>query len=143
MASSDIAGVQLIFVGNKEVWLLAADDKPVSSRTRVGSYGGGSYAPLDPNLGGLAYGFPEGDKTLVEFEGEDGKVKVMTFYQMLRGLENNGVVNYKVAHLEITRDSTNPSKDTFVVKKTSPNQMFKVVVEVVMTPKMVLEKKGT
>ena len=61
----------------------------------------------------------------MEHETEDGKFKVVTVYSMLRSIESTGVVSYKVSHVQLDRDTTNPSEDKFKITRSEPFKMFK------------------
>lgn len=92
---SEYTDVQQIHVGEDEVWLLSAnEDKIVPAKTVIGSFGGGSYVNAAPAVVGVAYNFDRlGDRTIVHFEGFDGSASgVMTFYAMLRAVEDKGTV---------------------------------------------------
>ena len=103
----------------------AVEDKTLPAKTHIGSFGAGSYQNFNPKDHGVEYDFPLGDKTLVEHETEDGKFKVVTVYSMLRSIESTGVVSYKVSHVQLDRDTTNPSEDKFKITRSEPFKMFK------------------
>ena len=77
--------------------------------------------------GGIAYDFPDGDKSLVHYESAEGTgSKVMTFYQMIRTAEDKGIVKYGVSNLEVSRDPTAAKgTDSFTLKRTAPKKFFK------------------
>ena len=128
---SEVGGVSSIFVsamaadGLHEVYLMSTDgDKTLPGKTRIGSYGGGSYVNENPNEAGIPFHFPLGDKTLVEYEADD-KIKVMTFYSMIRAVENTGCVTFNVSHLTITRDSSTAAQDTVIITHKTPKKIYK------------------
>lgn len=74
---------------------------------------------------GLPYDFAD-DKALVHFEGiGDMGAKVCTFYQMLRAVEDKGIVKYSVANLEVTRDAAGGGgSDKFCISRKT-KKMYK------------------
>jgi hypothetical protein len=129
---SEYSNVKQIFIGDEEVWLVAAEAKNIPARTVIGSFGGGQYVTPKPGDAGVRYEFPGGDKSLVHFEGYDNSQSgVMTFYQMLRTVEDKGIVSYKVANLDVSRatsEGTSAAVDAITIKTTSP-KMFKFAAE--------------
>ena len=115
-----------IFIGDEEVWLVSEEEKLIPARTVIGTFGGGSYVAPKPNDVGLSYDFPDGDRTLVFFEGYDTTPSgVMTFYSMCRVLEDKGIVNFKVANLELSREANSTSTADAITLKKTANKVFK------------------
>jgi len=126
ICSSDFNGVKHIFVKDEAVWLLADEDTIIPPRSLIGSFGGGSYVPKTEGVAGLPYDFPDGDRTLVHFEGMDGQSPIVcTFYSMLRAAEDKGIIKYKVANVEVTRAENAGNTDKILIKKTEPLKLYK------------------
>lgn len=119
--ATDATGIFAAITKEGGVWLWSDSDRVVPSKTVLGGYGAGRYADDDPQVPGLPFAFEKGDRTLVQFESDT--LQCMTMYSMLRSLENKGVVDYKIAFMQVTRSTEGaPAKDSFNIDIPNPKK---------------------
>lgn len=119
----ELPGITALVTDKGSVYFLAEEDKTLSSRSQVGGFGGGRYTPTGSGVG-LQYAFPNGDASLVQYEGADGKSETMTFYQMLRRVEDLGAAaaDFSVAFIKYTRNDSGGNRDSFAIETTTERQ---------------------
>ena len=103
--ASGIAGVTIL-VGKdgSKALLSATKDIIVPKYSQIGGIGGASLVVAgDEQEGIVDFAFPDGDKTIVQFEPESGAVETMTLYALIRKLEALGKTNIGMSHHKLER----------------------------------------
>lgn len=134
----EVEGVKLYVSKTGERYLLSeGKDRIIPARTHLGAFGAGKYedfvtVPVGPDVPGVRFALPQGDRTIVEFEsqaasGEGGQATftVEPLYVLLRRMESQGIVQHKMAFTRIERKVVD-HRDSYTVEVTS-EKLFKFV----------------